>query len=431
MGEPAPRLLNPMSEVMTPAPAAPAEATPPPPVGPAPVLDTTQKAGTIDLATALRLIAERHGQSYQQSVLEIAKLNFGAGRVNVGEYIDLGLFDRRYTFDDKRAFVGLTAARRIWVTVNFQREWWGLLDNKLAATSLLGAYGFPTIPTLGVYSETFRLPALPRLQCREELVAFLRDATRYPMFGKPIDSYRSLGSASFERYVADTDSLEKTTGGAVTVDAFADEVLASYRAGYMFQGRVRPHADIRAVCGERLATARIVTIMSGGVVKLARALWKIPAGTNVADNFWRRGNLIAGLDLETGRVLRVQRGTGLAAQEIETHPDTGANLVGMTVPLYRDLVDTALEGHKLFPDFGILGWDMAATDDGALIVEPNTTPDFVLPQLADRRGILDAAFQAFLDERHQAKKSMLDAQQKVNVADARSQRDRVLIGLKA
>lgn len=431
MGEPAPRLLNPMSEVLTPAPEPHAEATPPQPAGPAPVLDTTQKAGNIDLATALRLIAERHGQPYQQTVLEIAKLNFGAGKVNVGEYIDLGLFDRRYTFEDKRAFVGVTTARRIWVTANFQREWWGLLDNKLAATTLLGAYGFPTIPTLGVYSESFRLPALPRLESRDELVAFLREPARYPMFGKPIDSYRSLGSASFERYLADTDSLEKTTGGTVTVDEFADEVLASYRAGYMFQGRVRPHAAIRAVCGERLATARIVTMISGGRVKLARALWKIPAGSNVADNFWRRGNLIAGLDLETGRVLRVQRGTGLAAEEIETHPDTGASLVGMTVPLYRELVDTAVEGHKLFPDFGILGWDMAATDEGALIVEPNTTPDFVLPQLADCRGIMDAAFQAFLEERRQAKKAMLDAQQKINVADARSHRDRLVTGLKA
>jgi hypothetical protein len=44
----------------------------------------------------------------------------------------------------------------------------------------------------------------------------------------------------------------------------------------------------------------------------------------------------------------------------------------------------------------LIGWDMAAVEGGALIVEPNFTPDFFMTQLADRRGMLDAPFNAFL-----------------------------------
>lgn len=394
------------------------------------VLDTSQKAGAIDLASALRLIAERHGQSFQQTVVEMAKLSFGAGKVTIGEYIDLGLFRKGLALDDKRAYVGLTAMRQIWDTANFLRDWWGLIENKLAATSLLGSWGFPVIPTKGVYSESFRIPALPPLADKAELCAFLRTPANYPLFGKPIDSLRSLGSASFSGIDAARDCLVKTTGGEIAVEAFADEVIEAYAAGYIFQGRVVPHADIRAVCGDRLATLRVVTVLMGGAPKAIRTLWKIPAGESVADNFWRKGNMIAALDRATGKVLRVQRGTGLSAEDVTHHADTGAELVGRMVPLYDQLVATAIEAHRMFPDVGLIGWDMAATEAGPLIVEPNITPDFVLPQLADGRGIMDEEFKAFLAERRAAKEALKAGYKKAVSADARWNQLQRLTGTK-
>jgi hypothetical protein len=129
---------------------------------------------------------------------------------------------------------------------------------------------------------------------------------------------------------------------------------------------------------------------------ILRAAWKIPGGGNIADNFWRPGNLLASLDLATGRIVRVVVGTGLAQRELTHHADTGARLVGITVPLWREITELALEAAKSLREVRLIGWDMAATEHGAVIVEPNYTPDFGLPQLADRRGMLDEPFKAFL-----------------------------------
>ena len=38
--------------------------------------------------------------------------------------------------------------------------------------------------------------------------------------------------------------------------------------------------------------------------------WKIPAPHNIADNFWRPGNLLAALDRHTGEVKRVTTNVG-------------------------------------------------------------------------------------------------------------------------
>ena len=135
-----------------------------------------------------------------------------------------------------------------------------------------------------------------------------------------------------------------------------------------------------------------------------RACWKIPAGGNLADNYWRAGNLLAQIDLATGRVMRAMSGTGLALQQHTHHPDTQANLIGATVPLWDAIVSTAIEGAKLLRHMPLIGWDMASLDSGATIIEMNETPDLSLNQLADARGILDDEFSSFLQyQKAQAK----------------------------
>jgi len=44
----------------------------------------------------------------------------------------------------------------------------------------------------------------------------------------------------------------------------------------------------------------------------------------------------------------------------------------------------------------LIGWDVAVLDEGPVVVEMNQTPDFILPQLADGRGVLEAELTDFM-----------------------------------
>jgi hypothetical protein len=267
---------------------------------------------------------------------------------------------------------------------------------------LLAGYGFPVIPTLAFYSDAISLRGVPVLREPAALADFLRGADDYPLFGKPMSSQRSLGSIALEAYDPKTDSLVAGAGRRIAVADFTAAVAANYRGGYLLQRRIEPEAHVRAVAGNRLATVRAVTILTDAGPQLLRALWKIPAGDNVADNYWRSGNLLATVDLTAGRVVRVVRGTGLALVEVTHHPDTHANLVGIEVPNWHGIVELALEAASALAEVPLIGWDIAAVEGGALIVEPNFTPDFFMTQLADRCGMLDARFNAFLAARKKA-----------------------------
>jgi hypothetical protein len=360
------------------------------------VFETDVVEPGLDLASTLRVITTKYGKTYQRLLLDLAKASFGPGKLSYDEFIGLRLFDDAWLAGaDSSAFVGLDAERRIWMAANNNSEWWGLMRNKLAVTTLLGGYGFPVIPTQALYSDALCMRGVPVMREPEALAGFLRSSRDYPLFGKPMDSQRSLGSIGLEAYDSGSDCLVAGERH-IPVDDFAAAVAEHYKGGYIFQRRVAPHAGVRRIAGNRLATVRAITILTEEGPQLLRALWKIPAGDNVADNYWRTGNLLATLELETGCVVRVVRGTGLALQEVTEHPDTGAGLVGVEVPNWRDIVGVALEAASALAEVPLIGWDMAAVEGGALIVEPNFTPDFFMTQLADRRGMLDARFNAFL-----------------------------------
>jgi hypothetical protein len=360
------------------------------------VFETSVAEPGLDLATTLRTITARHGKTYQRLLVDLAKASFGPGRLSYDEFIGLRLFDDAWLAGaDPSEFVGLDAGRRLWTTANCNSEWWGLMRNKLAVTTLLGGYGFPVIPTLALYSDTLSMRNVPVMRAPGDLASFLRACRDYPLFGKPMDSQRSLGSIGLDAYEPTTDCV-RAGERSIPVEAFAVAVARHYGAGYILQRRISPEPRVRAVVGDRLATVRVITMLGENGPEVLRALWKVPSGGNVADNFWRSGNLLATLDLASGRVLRVVRGSGLALEEVTHHPDTGAALVGIEVPNWREVTGLALEAASTLGEVRLIGWDMAATEAGVLIVEPNFTPDFFMVQLADRRGILDERFKAFL-----------------------------------
>ena len=69
------------------------------------------------------------------------------------------------------------------------------------------------------------------------------------------------------------------------------------------------------------------------------------------------------------------------------------------MPDWPALKAVAAEGARLFAQFGLIGWDIAPTADGPVILGLDPAPDLDLHQLADRRGVLEPEFLAFLADR--------------------------------
>lgn len=58
------------------------------------------------------------------------------------------------------------------------------------------------------------------------------------------------------------------------------------------------------------------------------------------------------------------------------HPITGADLLNLEVPYWNEVVTMLENAASEVPEVGYVGWDVAITPNGPILIEGNTTPGY-------------------------------------------------------
>ena len=83
----------------------------------------------------------------------------------------------------------------------------------------------------------------------------------------------------------------------------------------------------------------------------------------------------------------------------DNHPVTGAPVTGRKIPQWPAIRDLAIAGHEAFGDRFIIGWDIALTPAGPVLVEANSYPDVDFLQRVHRQAIGDSPLGPLLQRR--------------------------------
>lgn len=167
----------------------------------------------------------------------------------------------------------------------------------------------------------------------------------------------------------------------VTPEALLAEMRGLGYDRWLVQQAIRSHADIARLTGSRaLQTLRLVTVADrDGAARIVAARFRINGGDQIFDNFsgGRTGNLIATLDIGTGRILHVKGGdpSGFGLVTVSRHPRTGLEFADYRLPLWDAAVDVARKAAQAFRPMVTMGWDLGLTDDGVYIIEGNPSWD--------------------------------------------------------
>ena len=62
------------------------------------------------------------------------------------------------------------------------------------------------------------------------------------------------------------------------------------------------------------------------------------------------------------------------------HPTTGARIEGTRLPCWEGVAALAVRAHEAFADRVLIGWDIAITEGGPILIEGNRGPDMDLMQ---------------------------------------------------
>jgi hypothetical protein len=321
-------------------------------------------------------------------------LQRGPGRLTAPEYFYYRLWERDLPLADKARFVGKHAQHAMHAACN-DYAWYGVTQDKLLFHAAMLGAGLPVPELLAVVHPSRTFPGARALATREQVEAFLRERASYPLFAKPIDGVYSLGALAATWRRSSSDQVVLADSTVRPVAELADELVA-HRTGALIQRRLRPHPALAERFGRRLCSVRLLVLLTPSGPVLSRAVCKIAAGRNVADNFWRRGNMLGAVDLADGMIRRAVRGTGGEMEVDPVHPDTGQPVVGTVVPAWAEVTALGLRAAATLPGVRTQSWDVALTEAGPVLLEVNWGGDLNLPQLASGEGVLDDTFRQHL-----------------------------------
>ena len=137
---------------------------------------------------------------------------------------------------------------------------------------------------------------------------------------------------------------------AVSIEELAARLTEPTGFGFLLMEALRPHGDIAAVAGDSISGVRINVLRLRKGPAMFRPVWKIALQGAIVDNFQhgRSGNLLASIDVSTGRVERVVSGLGHRQLQHEVHPDTGQQLTGFQLPHWQAVREMVREWSEPF-----------------------------------------------------------------------------------
>lgn len=117
-------------------------------------------------------------------------------------------------------------------------------------------------------------------------------------------------------------------------------------------------------------TCRVITLLKDGKPNVVAAYLRIGNGKHV-DNF-NSGGMVVPIEEDRGEV--VYPALNKKGQLFEAHPLTGVAVKGFKIPRWQEVRVLAEKASLVVPQVGLVGWDIAVTQNGPLIIEGNDFP---------------------------------------------------------
>ncbi len=162
---------------------------------------------------------------------------------------------------------------------------------------------------------------------------------------------------------------------------------------YIIQERVIQHEKLQELYPHALNTLRIVSVINHEKVIILGSLLRIGVGGSVVDN-WAHGGVAVGVT-DNGELMHWGLFKPGYGTKTDRHPDTGIVFNGFKLPYWNETLKLVTETHSKMYPIKAIGWDIAVTTKGPVVIEGN--PDFDCALLQACTGGKRAEFQKYFN----------------------------------
>lgn len=138
------------------------------------------------------------------------------------------------------------------------------------------------------------------------------------------------------------------------------------------------HPEMNKLCDKSVNTMRIMTFNNHGKSEIIWMGLRVGNGINAIDNFHAKG-MAVNIDMKTGKLLGNAIDKDL--NDYLEHPVSHIKFDGFQIPCFEEakkmVLEASLESDKIL----VVGWDVAISDKGPVIIEGNRRPGFDIVQV--------------------------------------------------
>ncbi|NVE93926.1 sugar-transfer associated ATP-grasp domain-containing protein [Altererythrobacter lutimaris] len=156
---------------------------------------------------------------------------------------------------------------------------------------------------------------------------------------------------------------------------------------WIVQERLIASPELDGLALSALPTMRVTTMLNEhGKPEIVTSVLRFPSDPDTRVDNIKSGGLMAPIDPQTGVLGRGCRGRGVG--EFDKHPVTDAQITGRSLESWDMTRELVLSAHdKHFRQYALVGWDIAPTTKGPMIVEGNGKPCMIVAQRANGKGL--------------------------------------------
>ncbi|BED88891.1 hypothetical protein PspMM1_13590 [Pseudoalteromonas sp. MM1] len=166
--------------------------------------------------------------------------------------------------------------------------------------------------------------------------------------------------------------------------------LINLKDNYVIEEAIVQHDAITAVYPHSVNTLRAITKRNtAGLIEIVAVTLRMGSNGSEIDNT-SAGGLVVGINSESGCALKNYATHEYGLKQFFEHPDTGYQFEQLKIPNWLGIKNKLIELAKKNIIMNLVGWDIAITNDGILVVEINTL--FGIDGLQSAHGGLESKF---------------------------------------
>ncbi|EGR0288141.1 hypothetical protein FK206_17875, partial [Vibrio cholerae] len=148
--------------------------------------------------------------------------------------------------------------------------------------------------------------------------------------------------------------------------------LLSLDGDYVVEEGIEQHAEISKVYEQSVNTLRAVTLRKkNGQVELLAVTLRMGINGRKIDNS-SAGGILVGIDLVSGGPLKSYATYEYGDEKFTHHPDSGFLFSELNIPNWKNIKSGIIDSAIKLENANLIGWDVAVTNEGFLMIEANT-----------------------------------------------------------